>query len=213
LAVLHDGVRRRLYEYVRARGEPVGREEAGDAVGIGRSLAAYHLDRLADEGLLTASYRRPAGRAGPGAGRPAKLYEPAEGELAVSVPARDYAFAAQLLAEATEADPSGNAQVALGGVARREGRELGSALGARAGRTGLEKALSKRGYEPFEDENGVTRLRNCPFHRLAAEHRDLVCGMNLSFIEGLLEGLGRDDLEGSLDPTPGRCCVAIRALR
>jgi predicted ArsR family transcriptional regulator len=210
LASLQDPVRRRLHEYVRARGEPVGREEAGEAVGIGRSLAAYHLDRLTDEGLLTATYRRPEGRTGPGAGRPAKLYEPAEGEVAVSVPARDYEFAAHVLAEAADADPSGNARTSLDHVARDQGRELGNALAAPARTTGLEQALRERGYEPFLDEDGVIRLRNCPFHRLAAEHRDLVCGMNLSFLEGLLEGLGREDLEGSLEPAPGQCCVAIR---
>ena len=211
VAALQDPVRRRLYEYLRERGEPVGREDAGEGVGIGRSLAAYHLDRLADEGLLTATYRRPEGRTGPGAGRPAKLYEPAAEEVAVSVPERDYEFAARMLAQAAEADPSGNARVSLDRVARDEGRRLGTELAARARTAGLEQALRERGYEPFQDEDGVIRLRNCPFHRLADEHRDLVCGMNVSFLRGLLEGLGRGDLEGALEPAPGRCCVAIRS--
>ena len=211
LASLQDPVRQRLYEYVRARGEPVGREEAGEAVGIGRSLAAYHLDRLTDEGLLTATYRRPEGRTGPGAGRPAKLYEPAEGEITVSVPERDYEFAARLLADAAEADPTGKARVSLDQVARDHGRKLGTEVAAPARTTALEQALRERGYEPFHDEDGVIRLRNCPFHRLAAEHRDLVCGMNLSFLGGLLDGLDRDDVEVSLEPAPGRCCVAVRS--
>jgi len=70
---LDDPVRRRLYVYVTGRGEAVGRDEAAGALGIGRPLAAYHLDKLVDLGLLTASYQRPKGRRGPGAGRPAKL--------------------------------------------------------------------------------------------------------------------------------------------
>jgi predicted ArsR family transcriptional regulator len=206
LATLQDPVRRRLYEYVRGRGEPVGREQAAEAVGIGRSLAAYHLDKLADHGLLRTSYRRPTGRTGPGAGRPAKLYAPIEDEVAVSFPARDYEFAARLMADAAEADTGGSGAAALHEVARARGRELGRTLQGKA----LEAALRERGYEPFEDEDGVLRLRNCPFHRLAAEHRDLVCGMNHAFLGGLLEGLERDDLEGRLEPQPGRCCVAIR---
>lgn len=211
MATLQDPVRRRLFEYARARGEPISREQAGEAVGIGRSLAAYHLDRLVDEGLLATTYSRPEGRTGPGAGRPAKLYEPAEGEVVISVPERDYAFAARLLAQAADADASGQARAALDEVARGEGRELARAVARRAPKRGLEKALHERGYEPFKDEQGVLRMRNCPFHRLAAEHQDLVCGMNLAYIEGLLEGLDRADVKCSLDPAPGRCCVAIRS--
>ena len=205
LAVLEDPVRRRLFEFVREKGEPVGREEAGEAAGIGRSLAAYHLDKLAEEGLLTTSFARPEGKGGPGAGRPAKLYAPAEGEVILSVPERDYEFAARLLATAAEADPA--AARALAEVAHRTGRELG---GSGADTSELMEALRERGYEPYLDEDEVIRLRNCPFHRLAADHRDLVCGMNLEFLNGLLEGLGASEVRGSLEPEPGRCCVAIR---
>jgi predicted ArsR family transcriptional regulator len=210
IAALQDPVRRKLFVFVREQGRPVGREEASGAAGIGRSLAAYHLDHLGDDGLLTVSYARAEGRGGPGAGRPAKLYEPAAGEVVVSVPARDYEFLARLLARAAEADPSGTARAALDDVAREQGRELGASLAGRARRTGLERALRERGYEPFRDEEGVVRMRNCPFHRLAADHRDLVCGMNLAFLGGLIDGLGRNEVEGALEPAPGRCCVAIR---
>src|SRR5918999_3156386 len=92
LAALDEPVRRRLFAYVRSSPEPVSREEAADAVGISRSLAAYHLDKLAEQSLLTTGYRRPEGRTGPGAGRPAKVYV-AQGEVSVSVPPRDYELA------------------------------------------------------------------------------------------------------------------------
>ena len=74
IAVLDDPVRRRLYDYVSARGDGVSRSEAAQAAGIGRTLAAFHLDRLAEAGLVEVTFARPAGRSGPGAGRPAKLY-------------------------------------------------------------------------------------------------------------------------------------------
>ena len=41
------------------------------------------------------------------------------------------------------------------------------------------------------DDDQVT-LANCPFHRLAQQHRTLVCGMNLDFLRGLLDGTRSD---------------------
>jgi predicted ArsR family transcriptional regulator len=202
LAVLDEPIRRQLFAYVRGSSEPVSREDAAEGVGISRSLAAYHLDKLVEQDLLVTSYRRPEGRSGPGAGRPAKLYV-AQGEVSVSVPPREYELAAGLLAEAAET--SDEARNSLDAVAARAGRRLGGE------RKSLEEALIARGYEPFEEEAGVIRLRNCPFHRLAEQHRDVVCGMNRSYLQGVLDGLGRDDVTASLEPEPGRCCVAIRA--
>ncbi|MDQ3641298.1 MAG: helix-turn-helix domain-containing protein, partial [Actinomycetota bacterium] len=74
LAALGDPLRRRLYRFVGGQDHPVGRDEAAAGVGISRSTAAFHLDRLVDDGLLDAEFRRLTGRRGPGAGRPAKLY-------------------------------------------------------------------------------------------------------------------------------------------
>ncbi|HWF81396.1 MAG TPA: transcriptional regulator, partial [Streptosporangiaceae bacterium] len=122
---LDDPVRRRLYVYVSGRDEAVGRDEAAAAVGIGRPLAAYHLDKLVDLGLLTASYQRPTGRRGPGAGRPAKLYAISGREFSVSIPPREYELAARLLAQAVNDDVSGGARAALGHAAHQLGVDLG----------------------------------------------------------------------------------------
>jgi predicted ArsR family transcriptional regulator len=208
LSSLDDPVRRRLYEVVRERAEPVGRDEAATAAGVGRALAVYHLDKLVEAGLLTASYQRPPGRSGPGAGRPAKLYTRSEREFAVTVPPREYELAARLLVQAVESDPSGQSRVALLDAARRLGAELGRRSHRNADLTG---ALAGHGYEPRRGDDGVIRLRNCPFHQLAEHHREVVCGMNLGLIEGILAGLGADGLRPVLDPRPGHCCVAIGA--
>ena len=140
LSSLDDPVRRRLYEVVRERTEPVGRDEAAAAAGVGRALAVYHLDKLVESGLLTASYRRPPGRSGPGAGRPAKLYARSDREFAVTVPPREYELAARLLVQAVEADSSGRSLLALRDAARRLGAELGSRL--QRGGADLEGALA-----------------------------------------------------------------------
>jgi predicted ArsR family transcriptional regulator len=216
LSGLDDPVRRRLYELVAGHPHPVNRDEAAAATGVGRPLAAYHLDKLVGLGLLAASYQRPAGRTGPGAGRPAKVYVRSGAEFVVSVPPRDYELAARLLTIAVEADSGGASRAALATAAE----QFGAGLGIRsieAGRAGggawqaAETALRTQGYEPWQAEDGRLRLRNCPFHQLAAEHREVMCGMNLALIKGLVTGLGASELHPALDPRPGCCCVAIDA--
>src|SRR5260370_35179252 len=130
LRSLDDGGRGRLYEFVSGQAEPVGRDEAAAAAGIGRPLAAYHLDRLVELGLLTASYQRPRGRGGPGAGRPAKMYARSGREFAVTVPPREYELAARLLAQAVESDRGGASRAARDEAARRFGPRAGRARGA-----------------------------------------------------------------------------------
>lgn len=211
---LGDPVRARLYQVVSRGAAPVGRDEAAAEAGIGRPLAAYHLDKLVEIGLLTASYQRPAGRSGPGAGRPAKVYSRAEREFTASVPPREYELAARLLAVAVEADSGGASRAALYDAARQFGTNLGlrwqsGDAGQTDARYLVRGALSEHGYEPWQDEDGGLRLRNCPFHKLAAQHRDLVCGMNLALIDGLVTALRASELHPCLDPGKGRCCVVI----
>jgi predicted ArsR family transcriptional regulator len=79
-------------------------------------------------------------------------------------------------------------------------------------RNAVLEILARHGYEPVRGKNGEIALVNCPFHRLAEEHRSLVCGMNLDFLAGLLEGMGpADRLDARLAPEPGYCCVRIKA--
>jgi predicted ArsR family transcriptional regulator len=211
LSGLGDPVRRRLYEFVAQRAEPVGRDEAAAATGIGRPLAAYHLDKLVELGLLTATYPRPPGRRGPGAGRPAKRYARSAGEFVASVPPREYELAAHLLVAAVAADPDGACREALAAAAGQLGRELAPhpATGEQDARDAIESVLRAHGFQPWQDSAGDVRLRNCPFHKLAARHPGLVCGMNLALIQGLAEGLAPGALRPVLDPRPGSCCVTI----
>lgn len=208
---LDDPVRRSLYVYVSGRDEAVGRDEAAAAVRIGRPLAAYHLDKLVDLGLLAATYQRPKGRRGPGAGRPAKLYARSGREFSVSIPPREYELAARLLAQAVSADASGAARVALGHAARQLGVDLGRSsrgVGDKSGDT--RAALAHHGFEPVRAADGSVSLANCPFHKLAGQYPDVVCGMNLALIGGLIDGLGLDGPRAVLEPGAGRCCVVIK---
>ncbi|MFI6575584.1 helix-turn-helix transcriptional regulator [Nocardiopsis sp. NPDC050513] len=198
---LADPVRRRLYEYVAASDDDVSRGRAADALGLQRTLAAHHLDRLVDAGLLEVTRRKVSGREGPGSGRPAKLYRRAERELSLHLPPRDYQLAARLLAEAVERH---GAEEALHGAATAEGRRIGAASDAAP----LPEFLRERGYEPEDTGDGL-RLRNCPFHALAREFPPLACGLNLALLRGALEARGEDGGRARMDPARGRCCVVV----
>ncbi len=215
MAALAEPLRRRLYLRVVGSTEPVSRETAAEALGISRSVAAFHLDKLAEVGVLEVEYRRPPGRSGPGAGRPAKLYRPAHHDLEFSVPERRYDLAAAILARAVSDARERSIPVdeALRVAARDFGRVIGGGLddASLAPRENeLARALdvlTAYGYEPSRHGEVVT-LQNCPFRALAEEHRDLVCGMNLEVVAGLLEGAATH-LTACLDPAPGRCCVTV----
>jgi predicted ArsR family transcriptional regulator len=217
VALLDEPVRRRLFEAVARSGHAVSRDDAAAAAGVSRALAAFHLDRLVAGGLLATEYRRLSGRAGPGAGRPAKLYRSASRDVAVSIPDRDYELPARLFAAALDAEPDGGPPGPVRRAAHDLGQSVGTAARSDAGprpssrrlRAALLATLDARGYAPHETPDGQIRLGNCPFHGLVEEHRDLVCGMNLALAEGMLTGLRDPRLGARLDPQPGQCCVAF----
>jgi predicted ArsR family transcriptional regulator len=207
LASLGDPLRRRLYEFVVAQREPVSRDQAAEALGIARHAVKFHLDRLEGEGLLEAVFSRPSGRGGPGAGRPAKFYRRAAREFAVSLPERRYDLASHIMAEAITASERDGVPIAeaVAEAAHRAGRECAMSTSA-----SLDQVLADLGYEPQSDAAGV-KLANCPFHSLAADYTELVCGLNLNLINGLLAELGRPALRAELAPEEGWCCVRIFA--
>jgi predicted ArsR family transcriptional regulator len=220
VAALDDDVRRSLYEYVRAAGSPVTRESAATAVGISRKLAAFHLDKLVDHGLLRSGFGAPTVRT---VGRAPRRYEPAAADFAVRVPERAPELLAGILVEAVTGQRAGeDGRQAARHVARERGRAVGAATRSRTrgGRVGLERAtaltrqvLAEQGFEPYGSD-GAVRLRNCPFHPLAAEQPEFVCGLNREYLDGVLAGIGADGrLVAELAPQPGECCVAIRSAR
>ena len=221
IALLEEPNRQNLYDLVVASREPVGRDEAAAALGMSRELAAFHLDRLVKVGLLATEFRRRGGRRGPGAGRPAKLYRRADREIAISLPPRNYGLAADLMATALDRLGGASGAEAVASVARERGAVVGidarRNAGARPGRRRLLAALLDllrgAGYEPELDKaTGTVGLRNCPYDALASNHRELTCGMNLAWAEGVVDGLGDSKVGVDLAPEPGRCCVVFQAV-
>lgn len=204
VAALADPLRRDLYRLAIDRA--VGRDEVAETLGVPRSTAVFHLERLVDAGLLTVTQERRTGRTGPGAGRPAKLYRAVSAELAASFPERHYELAGDLLATAAEqADASGTpVRTALAAAAFAAGTAIGS------GQSDLDGALTACGYAPRASASGDLVLENCPFHALATRHTELICHANLELVRGLATATG-DARTPVLAPAPSRCCVEVRA--
>jgi predicted ArsR family transcriptional regulator len=213
IGALAEPARRELYLFVAGQPEAVSREQAARGVGVPVHTAKFHLDRLVEEGLLDIEFRRLSGRTGPGAGRPSKLYRRSSREVSVSLPERRYDLAGEILASAVDRAAGGGIAVdaAVREAAGLEGRRLAAGSvdteGSELERT--TEVLARHGYEPRCADDEIT-LANCPFDALAREHTDLVCGLNIALIDGVLEGLGCTHMEACLDPEPGMCCVKAR---
>jgi predicted ArsR family transcriptional regulator len=214
-AVLAEPTRRLIFDAVRRSRRVMTRDEVARATSVNRRLTTFHLDRLAEAGLLITDYARPEGTVdGPGAGRPAKRYLATDRELDLTLPPRHYEFAARLLAQAITDSPadavSGSLRVAydegvrVGALRRPAGRST-----AKRNRAAISEALTDLGYEPSAQDESRLRLRNCPFRSAAEVAPELVCGMNLELVAGLLEGLGLDRARVSLDPAPPNCCLTV----
>lgn len=214
VGALADPTRRALYEYVVARPDPVGREEAASALGLAPHTVNFHLDKLVEAGLLTTEYRRLSGRSGPGAGRPSKLYRRADREVSVSLPDRRYDLVGRILASGVEG-ARGEGADALEESLDRAASEAGRSIGAQAAPGDLEtftRVLADQGFEPRLDDDTVV-LANCPFDALAKDHTALVCGLNRSFVQGVADGVGCRHVTAHLEPEPGHCCVKARRSR
>jgi predicted ArsR family transcriptional regulator len=210
VAALEDELRRGMYAFIRAARRPVTRDEAAASVGISRKLAAFHLDKLVEAGVLSARYQAAGVRK---VGRAPKVYEPSGLDIRISIPPRQH----DLLAEVLLGGVLGDSVLA---AADRRGREAGAAerervrpgrLGAERGLTLASGVLARHGFEPARETPTCVRLRNCPFHPLAEQATDLICGLNHAFLGGLVAGLEADAVQAVLDPRPGECCVELRS--
>ncbi len=193
LSALADPTRRQVYDTVAAAAGSVSRDQVVATLGIGRTLAAFHLDKLAEAGLLEFHFVR-----GPSGGRPAKLYRRSGAEVGISIPPRSYVEAGELLAEALEKAGADNV---LQKVARARGRRANASKS-------MWESLREHGYEPVQGD-GEVLLRNCPFHKLAQEFPPLICGMNLGLLTGMAEGAGWP-ARAAMMPRPGHCCVVLK---
>lgn len=202
---LDDPSRRALFDLVSRSKAPVSRDEAAAALEMSRSTASFQLDRLVKDGLLVTEFHKLGQKQGPGSGRPAKFYRPAVSEISASIPDRHYELAGDLMAAAiTESAATGEpAAAALQRLARAAGEKMGAEAGT------IETVLERNGYEPEPDDAGGYVLRNCPFHRLARNHIDVVCTLNGALLGGAVAGCRDNRHEAVPDPDGPYCCARI----
>lgn len=218
LSSLDDRMRAEIYFHVARLGDFVTRDQVAKALGITRRTAAFHLDKLAEVGLVDVAFKRVSGRTGPGAGRSSKLYRRSGRRLNVSIPSRNYELMARLLASVIKHTRGSSAAHELESEARAFGLLNGAAARQLVSRTASRKRLLKvlvaeltrLGFEPFDDGTGTLRLRNCPYHDMARDDAEFVCSMNLNLMRGVTEGLDLADVAPSREPLEGMCCVAFR---
>jgi predicted ArsR family transcriptional regulator len=215
VATLLEPTRGKLYRYVSDEARPVSRDDAADAVRVSRAMAAFHLDKLVESGLLRASYRRLSGRTGRGAGRPAKLYQRSRRRFDVLIPHREHELLAKLLAESLSHGGDDEPR------AQDLGRSLGRSLGVRARRRTpagasaerlrqcLEDVMEDLGFEPARTRSGETRAHNCPFDPLSRKLPSVVCQTAIALLDGVVEGTEVGGLRVSRDEHPPWCCVVV----
>ncbi len=214
VAALDDDLRRGMYAFIRAARRPVTRDEAAASVGISRKLAAFHLDKLVDAGVLQADYRATGVRR---VGRAPKVYRPADADIRVSLPSRRHDLLAEILLDAATSGEQ-ETQDAITKAAYARGHDIGAAerVRTRPGRLGAERALTiiaaamrDNGFDPVRESTGSLRLHTCPFHPMVAKAPALVCGLNHAFLSGLLDGLDAPTVTAELAPRSGECCVEV----
>ena len=206
LGVLVEPQRLRVYEHLLSTNAAPTLADLGAALGMGRTLLAFHIGKLVEAGFVEVIAPDPTeGRRG----RPSQRYRVSDREVSASVPSRRYHVVAEVLLKAADG-------TAVDAVARRRGRELAAEEQVRrrptspAARLALVKRLLTRlGYVPRVDGQTVV-LTNCPFGRLRDTNLELVCSINTALVDGYLAGLHVEtDLAARLRPQPDRCCVVV----
>lgn len=218
LSLLNDDIRWRLYHFARRDRHPITREEAARAVGISAKLAAFHLDKMVQGGLLQADFATPGGLRRR-VGRAPKRYRLSAQEFSLSLPQRRYDLIGEILVDALGLGNGSTAQT-VREIAFERGQCIGGGHREARRRGGSEpervtdeacSLLEGLGFEPADADSEVV-LRNCPFQALAQRDPQLVCGINLAFIDGMLRGLGNRAVAAELTPDEGLCCVRVRVL-
>ncbi len=191
---LGDATRRGVYISVRDSAEPVTVSQIASIFGIHTNVARHHLDKLVTDGYLRVDHRRRSGKRGPGAGRPAKHYEPTPKEVSLQFPARRYDMLSELLLRVVERLGTAEATAVAEEIGIEYGRELAAEIGLPedAGFKGAVEAVARAmtgvGFETSPDMGEHLMVtRHCPFGQTATDHPEIVCRLDQGIVRGLLE--------------------------
>ena len=191
---LGDATRRGIYISVREAPEAVTAAQISELFEIHTNVARHHLDKLVADGYLQVTHRRRSGKQGPGAGRPAKHYEPTAKEVQVQFPARRFDLLAELLVRVVQRVAPDDAARIAEEVGYEYGREIAAEIGLprdagfEVAVQAVARAMMGVGFdiEPGTDtQTLVTHF--CPFGQTALDHPDIVCKLDQGIVKGLLE--------------------------
>lgn len=201
----------RVLEVLRDKGSATV-PELVDAVGLAPNTVRLHLDHLVDAGLVTRDRAEPVGR-----GRPRQVYTAVRD---ADVSDSGYRELARLLADTLAAvGPSAEPTAVTTG--QTWGAELVAKNPAAATETGAVDGPSQvvalmddLGFEPqLRDDGSAVEMHHCPFHQVAQQHSDVVCGLHLGLMQGALRQLGSPVHATRLQPfvTPRTCLAHLGA--
>lgn len=193
-STLGDPTRRSIYLTVRESPEPMTAAQVAAKFEIHANVARHHLDRLADEGYLEVTRRRPDGKKGPGAGRPAKCYTSTDKEIELQFPARRYDLLADLLVRVVQRLAPDQASSIAAEVGREYGMELAGTLDLPEAAefndilSTVRQAMINVGFSVETNTTDRQLLTShCPFGRTAFDHPEVVCSLDRGIINGLME--------------------------
>ncbi len=197
-ASLGDPTRRAIFIAVRESPEPATTASIAALFEIHPNVARHHLDRLANDGYLRVTHRRPSGRSGPGAGRPAKCYEATGKGVELHFPSRRYDLLIDLLLRVLNQIENTD----LGSVAQGVGHEYRKELAEEIGSPGdagyaealraVATAMTGLGFDMAPDTSGTRLLTShCPFGSAASGHPEVVCSLDRGIVSGLFEAISR----------------------
>lgn len=167
--MLGDEVRRELYAFIRAAHRPISREEAAARAGISRKLAAFHLDKLVSAGLLRARYDPQPGLRR--VGRTPKTYEPAETDIAVTIPPRQHEVLARILVDAVLAGPGASSGTAAAGAAGETGQPGASSEPSASCGPGASGSASGAGATGSDTVSAAAQIARARGRELGAAER------------------------------------------
>jgi predicted ArsR family transcriptional regulator len=182
ISALQDPTRRRILLDFFVHQPEWTAAEVAEAVGVHRTVAHSHLERLVALGYLVSSQRRGT------SGKPAKLYRLAGRQVDLSYPVRRFARLSALLAEGLQAASDGVA------LAREAGRRYGASLVSKTAKSpeSVLGQLSPLGAEYRLAGDDEVVAQNCIFRQACEVAEDVVCEVHAGILEGAFQRAGLD---------------------
>jgi predicted ArsR family transcriptional regulator len=181
ISALQDPTRRRILLDFFVHEPEWTVDDVAKAVGVHRTVAHRHLERLVALGYLAVGQRR--GKSG----KPAKLYRLTGQQIELSYPVRRFARLAGLLAESLKGQGRKGIK-----TARETGRRFGATLVSKPADStrAVLQQLAPLGADYTITDHDQVLAQNCVFREACAVAEDIVCELHAGLLEGAFEQAG-----------------------